>query len=150
MSELFADPLKFYADHPGTLFVTATLLPLLSFVLIVLASGAWALLRRYRDDHAWVEQALPRLRRRQGRPHRRLRRPRSIGLAFVFSVAGFVQLRLPRRRQGSGTQSATKVSELRDKLAEAKVNANQCGSGVEGRRCGQAEGHRQKTDRAQG
>jgi NADH-quinone oxidoreductase subunit L len=38
-----------YSEHPGLLFVTATLVPLAAFLLILLACGAWALLRPYRD-----------------------------------------------------------------------------------------------------
>ena len=50
MTEFFADPLKFYHQQPGWLFVTATLLPLLSFALIFLASGAWAERYGYLND----------------------------------------------------------------------------------------------------
>src|SRR4051812_8126621 len=38
-----------FGARPGLLFVVATLLPLASFLLIFLASGAWCLARRYRD-----------------------------------------------------------------------------------------------------
>src|SRR5262245_34156374 len=37
-----------FAERPGLLFVLATLLPLASFLLIFLASGAWCLAHRYR------------------------------------------------------------------------------------------------------
>jgi NADH-quinone oxidoreductase subunit L len=39
-----------FTDKPGLLFVVATLLPLLSFLLIFLHSGLWALARSYRDS----------------------------------------------------------------------------------------------------
>src|SRR5262245_36620124 len=37
-----------FFERPGFLFVLATVLPLVSFLLIFLASGAWCLARRYR------------------------------------------------------------------------------------------------------
>jgi NADH-quinone oxidoreductase subunit L len=39
-----------FTERPGLLFVLATLLPLVSFLSIFLASGAWCLARRYRDS----------------------------------------------------------------------------------------------------
>ncbi len=90
MSEFFADPLKFYGAHPGWLFVTATLLPLLSFVLILLASGAWALLRRYRDDQPWVEQAYRLFGGDKGGRTAAYVATAAIGLAFVLSLVGFI------------------------------------------------------------
>ncbi|MFO0842968.1 MAG: proton-conducting transporter membrane subunit [Gemmataceae bacterium] len=39
-----------FTERPGLLFVLATLLPLVSFLLILLASGAWCIARRYRDQ----------------------------------------------------------------------------------------------------
>ncbi len=90
MSEFFADPLTFYGAHPGWLFVTATLLPLLSFVLILLASGAWALLRRYRDDQAWAEQAYRLFGGDKGGRTAAYVATAAIGLAFVFSLVGFI------------------------------------------------------------
>jgi NADH-quinone oxidoreductase subunit L len=40
----------YFADHPGLLFVAATLLPLASFLIILVSFGLWALFRPYRDD----------------------------------------------------------------------------------------------------
>src|SRR5581483_11858109 len=37
-----------FHEHPGLLFIVATLLPLLSFALLLLPHAAWALLRPYR------------------------------------------------------------------------------------------------------
>src|SRR4051794_37156580 len=39
-------------EHPGYLFVAATLLPLASFLLVLLARGVWAALRPYRETPA--------------------------------------------------------------------------------------------------
>src|SRR5258707_6789700 len=38
-----------FEPHPGYWFVAATLLPLASFVLILLASGLWCIFHRYRE-----------------------------------------------------------------------------------------------------
>src|SRR5262245_27517085 len=40
---------SYFDDYPGYYFLAATLLPLASFFLIFLASGAWGLLRPYRE-----------------------------------------------------------------------------------------------------
>jgi NADH-quinone oxidoreductase subunit L len=90
MSELFADPLKFLGERPGTLFVAATLAPLLSFVLILLASGAWGLLRRYRDDKAWAEQLYQFFGGDKGGRTAAYVATGAIGLAFVLSFVGFI------------------------------------------------------------
>ncbi|HBI45115.1 MAG TPA: NADH-quinone oxidoreductase subunit L [Planctomycetales bacterium] len=90
MTEFFADPLKFYQLHPGWLFVTATLLPLLSFVLIFLASGAWALLRRYRDDHVGIEQLYHLFGGDKGGRLAAYIATAAIGLSFVLSLTGFI------------------------------------------------------------
>src|SRR4051794_17336624 len=91
MSDFFADPLKFYGDHPGWLFATATLLPLLSFVLLLLASGAWALLRRYRDDQAWVEPVYNVFGGDKGGRTAAYVATGAIGLAFLLSLTGFIR-----------------------------------------------------------
>ena len=90
MTEFFADPLKFYQLHPGWLFVTATLLPLLSFVLILLASGAWALLRRYRDDRPGVERLYNLFGGDKSGRTAAYVATAAIGLAFVLSLTGFI------------------------------------------------------------
>src|SRR5262249_52211504 len=38
-----------FSEQPGYLFLVATLLPLLAFLLILLASGVWRILRPYRE-----------------------------------------------------------------------------------------------------
>ena len=90
MTDFFADPLKFYQLHPGWLFVTATLLPLLSFVLILLASGAWALLRRYRDDSPGIERLYHLFGGDKSGRAAAYVATAAIGLAFVFSLIGFI------------------------------------------------------------
>jgi NADH-quinone oxidoreductase subunit L len=100
--------LDFLGEHPGYLFVLATLLPLVSFLLILLANACWAIARPYRDTPAGG--ALYRLF--GGEPdshepahaehgehappaHRSGRLPAylataAIGLGFVCSLTGFI------------------------------------------------------------
>jgi NADH-quinone oxidoreductase subunit L len=89
MTEFFADPYKFFELHPGGLFVAATLLPLLSFVLILLASGAWALFRRYRDDHPFAEQLYNLCGGDKGGRTAAYVATAAIGAAFALSLTGF-------------------------------------------------------------
>src|SRR5262245_34585797 len=74
-----------FADRPGLLFVLATLLPLVSFLLILLASAGWCIARRYRLD------ALYNLfgGDKPGKTPAILATA-AIGLAFVCSAAGAV------------------------------------------------------------
>lgn len=76
-------------ERPGYLFVVATLLPLFSFLLILLASGAWCLARRYREL-AGVE-ALYRLfgGDKPGKTPAYIALA-AIFLAFVCSLTGFI------------------------------------------------------------
>ena len=78
------------SEHPGFLFVLATLLPLGSFVALALAAAARVAFRPYRDSGgvgATLYQALG------GDVPRRWPAyvaTGAIGLAFVFSVIGFI------------------------------------------------------------
>jgi NADH-quinone oxidoreductase subunit L len=120
MTEFFADPLKFYQLHPGWLFVTATLLPLLSFTLIFLASGAWALLRRYRDDHAGVEQLYLLFGGDKGGRTAAYVATAAIGLAFILSLTGLILFTFVDgdKEQKRDAQEA-KISETRESLVKA-------------------------------
>ena len=121
MSEFLADPLKFYGDHPGWLFATATLLPLLSFVLILLAYGAWALLRRYRDEHAWVEPAYKLLGGDKGGRTAAYVATAAIGLACLLSVIGFLRFTFSDGdRDREREERTAAVSSLREKVVEAR------------------------------
>jgi NADH-quinone oxidoreductase subunit L len=77
--------MQLFLERPGYLFVLATLLPLVSFLLIFLASGGWCLARRYRlegmyqlfgGDKPGLLPAYLALG--------------AIALAFVLCAAGFV------------------------------------------------------------
>ena len=122
MSEFFADPYKFYADHPGWLFVTATLLPLLSFVLIFLASGAWALLRRYRDDHPGRRTgSIYLFGGDKGGRGAAYVATAAIGLAFLLSLAGFVVFTfVDGDQEAARDRHESEIKELREKLVAGK------------------------------
>ena len=85
MGNVFTD----MRDHPGLLFVAATLLPLLSFVLLLLAGGLRAALRSSRQSGAGA--ALYQLLGGD-RPVRTgaYIATGAIGLAFVLCLIGFV------------------------------------------------------------
>ena len=75
--------------RPGLLFVIATFLPLLSFVLILLAGMAWALLRPYRDTH-WGAPLYKLCGGDGGGLVAPIVATSAIGLPFVFSFIGLV------------------------------------------------------------
>jgi NADH-quinone oxidoreductase subunit L len=83
------DLLELLKEHPGWLFVLATLTPLLSFVLILLTSAMWCATRPFRNTPAGA--ALFNLFGGEERG----RTPAfvatgAIALAFVFSLIGFI------------------------------------------------------------
>src|SRR5947209_8354042 len=75
------------ADQPGLLFVVATLLPLASFVLLLLWGGLRWALRPYRDCCGGAFEALGGAVPGRGPAYVALA---AIGLAFVCCAAGFV------------------------------------------------------------
>jgi NADH-quinone oxidoreductase subunit L len=82
--------LEYFGEHPGALFVVATLLPLVSFVLILLASAAWCAVRPFRDTPAG--EALFNLLGGEARGRTAAYvATAAIGLAFVLSFVGFVR-----------------------------------------------------------
>jgi NADH-quinone oxidoreductase subunit L len=80
--------LELFGEHPGWYFVAATLAPLLSFVLILLASAMWCAVRPFRDTPAGA--ALFNLfgGEERGRTPAYVATG-AIALAFVFSLIGF-------------------------------------------------------------
>ncbi|HVS40509.1 MAG TPA: NADH-quinone oxidoreductase subunit L [Gemmataceae bacterium] len=120
MSDFLADPLKFYGDHPGWLFATATLLPLASFLLILLASGAWALLRRYRDEQTWIEPLYNAFGGDKGGRTAAYVATAAIGLAFVFSLVGFLRFTfVDGDKDREREQREASVPQVREKMLEA-------------------------------
>ncbi len=79
----------FLQEHPGFYFVIATLLPLASFVLILLSFGLWSLFRNYREAE-WGNSLYNLFGGdRPGRTPAYVATG-AIGLAFLFSLIGFV------------------------------------------------------------
>src|SRR5437899_2026346 len=79
-----------FQEHPGLLFVVATLLPLLSFLLIFLRSGIWGACRPYRQSSplcAAIYEMFGGDRPGRGPAYLALG---AIALAFLFSLTGFV------------------------------------------------------------
>ncbi len=76
-------------EHPGFYFVIATLLPLASFVLILLAFGMWCVFRPYRDTN-WGSGLYNLFGGDRPGPLPAYVATGAIGLAFVFSLTGFV------------------------------------------------------------
>jgi NADH-quinone oxidoreductase subunit L len=121
MTEFFADPLKFYQLHPGWLFVTATLLPLLSFALIFLASGAWALLRRYRDDHPSIEHLYNLFGGDKSGRTAAYVATAAIGLACILSFTGFILFNfVDGDKEVKREAQEAKIRETREKLVKTK------------------------------
>ncbi|HEY7426125.1 MAG TPA: NADH-quinone oxidoreductase subunit L [Gemmataceae bacterium] len=85
MNRLF----ELFIEQPGFYFVVATLVPLVSFVLILLASAAWCAIRPFRDTPAGA--ALFNLfgGEERGRTPAYIATG-AIALAFVFSLTGFI------------------------------------------------------------
>jgi NADH-quinone oxidoreductase subunit L len=81
--------LEQFGEHPGWYFVAATLVPLLSFVLILLASAMWCAMRPFRGTPAC--DALFNLfgGEERGRTPAYIATG-AIALAFVFSLIGFI------------------------------------------------------------
>ncbi len=120
MTEFFADPLKFYQLHPGWLFVTATLLPLLSFVLIFLASGAWALLRRYRDDSPGIERLYNLFGGDKSGRTAAYVATAAIGFALILSLTGFILFTfVDGDKEQKRDEQEAKIRETREGLVKA-------------------------------
>lgn len=95
--------MQVFNDVPGYLFVVATLLPLASFLVLLLASGAWALARRY----GWegVEKALGSADAGKAAAYVAIG---AIALAFVCSLIGFLQYQADREVVESGLHAVEK------------------------------------------
>src|SRR2546421_13102054 len=109
-----------FQEHPGLYFVAATLLPLVSFVLILLAKFAWGVLRPYRDNPG-VAPAYHLFGGDAGGPTAAYVALAAIAGSFVLSATGFV---LFTRDQGAFERAIQEkegvVRTLKDDRAEAK------------------------------
>ena len=88
----------------GDVFI---LLPVVAFLL--LGRDRWALLRRYRDEQPWVEQAFQLFGGDKGGRTAAYVATGAIGLAFLLSLAGFVLFQMDH--QGHGTHATAHEHE---------------------------------------
>ena len=84
--------MEVFHEHPGLLFVVATLLPLVSFVILLLAGAKRAFLETSCENEPGRQRHIPTAGRRSHRPRPSPMLPSlfAIGLAFFFSLAGFI------------------------------------------------------------
>jgi NADH-quinone oxidoreductase subunit L len=110
---------EFLRERPGLLFVAATLLPLLSFVLILLASAAWAAVRPHRDSP--LGDALYNLLGgdRRGRTAAYVATG-AIGLAFVLCLIGFIDF---HNDHAGIRDKEAENAKLREELANPESEA---------------------------
>src|SRR5262245_61908431 len=89
-----------FAAHPGLWYVVATLLPLASFVLILLWRGLRLVVKPYRDTGlGGLYQALGGDREGRGQAYVATG---AIGLAFVCSLIGFILFIGDQTEHGQG------------------------------------------------
>src|SRR4051812_39351387 len=106
-------------EHPGYLFVAATLLPLASFLLVLLARGVWAALRPYRETPAGYVLYNLFGGETPGRG------PAYIALAaiagaFILSLTGFILFTADQARFESARNDRERVvEELKERQKEA-------------------------------
>src|SRR5437762_1655954 len=105
---------SFLEQQPGLLYVAATLLPLLSFLVLLLAGAVrnWAR-ASWPDAPYWAAEA--------GRPPTKVSAyiaTGAIGLAFLLSFAGFLLFQADH--QGHGTHATAHEHEHADDAKEEK------------------------------
>src|SRR5579872_1904141 len=109
-----------FQEKPGLYFVAATLLPLLSFVLILLAKFVWGVLRPYRDNPA-VTPAYNLFGGDVGGPVAAYVALAAIAGSFVLSAIGFV---LFTRDQGPFEEAIREKENVVLALKKDKDNAD--------------------------
>ncbi len=117
--------LLLFGEHPGWFFVVATLLPLLSFVLILLASALWCAGRAYRNTPGGA--ALFNLcgGEERGRTAAFVATG-AIALAFVFSLVGCIRFSVQQHSFETAIKQHEKaLHEFAQKLKEAKGEAKE-------------------------
>ncbi|HZV07486.1 MAG TPA: NADH-quinone oxidoreductase subunit L [Gemmataceae bacterium] len=114
--------LELFGEHPGWYFVAATLVPLLSFVLILLAAAMWCATRPFRTTPAGA--ALFKLFGGEERgPIPAYVATGAIALAFVFSLIGFIKFTAQQstfETQIAQSQKQLHALSLKAKAAEEK------------------------------
>src|SRR5205807_586061 len=112
-----------FQEHPGLYFVAATLLPLVSFVLILLAKFVWGVLRPYRDDPG-VAPAYHLFGGDVGGPTAAYVALAAIAGSFVLSAVGFV---LFTRDQGAFEDAIREKEKAVQVLRNEKAHAEKAG-----------------------
>ncbi len=110
------DPSAYLHQFPGYLFVLATLLPLASFVLILLACAGWAALRPYRET-PWGEPIYQLLGGDRGGRGAGLVATAAIFLAFLGRLTGFITFLMDYHVV---QEAHARVPTLRAELAEKR------------------------------
>jgi NADH-quinone oxidoreductase subunit L len=110
-----------FHEHPGLLFVAATLLPLLSFLLIFLACGAWAVLRNYHDSEGG-ESLFNLFGGEAGGRGAAYVATAAIAGAFLLSATGFVLL---LSEEGAHEQA---VEAKKEEVKELEKKKNEAGT----------------------
>src|SRR5271167_4381179 len=117
----------FLEDHPGLLFVAATLLPLLSFVLILLAFALKTSVRKCSEGSAGAAIFQMMGGPAPGRAAAYMATG-AIGLAFVLSLTGFVLYASGHDAHHAGhslEKSERVIEDLKKKLAGKGTNAEE-------------------------
>ena len=86
-----------FGEHPGLFFVWATILPLASFVLLLVASGIRAYIRPYLEARSGEAVTPPRWPA--------LVATGAIAGAFVFCLIGAAYLARAKRRRGTAANA---------------------------------------------
>jgi NADH-quinone oxidoreductase subunit L len=106
--------LELFGEHPGFYFVAATLVPLVSFVLILLASAMWCATRPFRDTPAGAALFDLFGGEERGRTAAYVATG-AIAVAFVFSLIGFILF----TRQQSGFEK--RIHSLQTAMYELRL-----------------------------
>src|SRR5260370_10170091 len=113
-------PIGFRA-HPGLLCVVATLLPLASFVLILLWRGLRLVVKPYRDAGlGGLYQALGGDREGRGQAYLATG---AIGLAFICSLVGFVLFVSDQTGHGHAASSHAGEDRWEGQIEWARIGA---------------------------
>jgi NADH-quinone oxidoreductase subunit L len=114
-----------FGERPGLFFVAATLVPLLSFVLILLASAAWCAVRPFRDTPAGAALFNFFGGEERGRTPAYLATG-AIALAFVFSLIGFIRFTANQSEFETEIQGRQKeLHALNNKVKQAEGDEKQ-------------------------
>src|SRR5579885_1599070 len=110
------DLLELFGEHPGWYFVAATLVPLLSFVLILSASALWCAVRPFRDTPAGAALFNFFGGEERGRTPAYVATG-AIALAFVLSLVGFLRFTIQQ------SEFETQIQQVQRDLYELRVKA---------------------------